>query len=121
MGAVILGAYLRGARFDGWREHFNYSAWTQSFAAQGMSHTFYTHRDRGADEVLPWDHIDAALKKSFLLEDYRWSRDGQMRGDCRDQCYACGILPKFKTARSETPAEAWECPPVIRRPIRLQV
>ena len=121
MGAVILGAYLRGARFDGWREHFNNSAWTESFAAQGMSHTFYTHRDRGADEMFPWDHIDAALKKSFLLEDYRWSRDGEIREDCREQCYACGILPKFKTARSETPAEAWECPPVIRRPIRLQV
>ena len=121
MGAVILGAYLRGAHFDGWREHFNYSAWEESFAAEGMSHTFYTHRERGVDEKFPWDHIDAALRKSFLLEDYRWSQSGDTRDDCRDQCYACGILPKFKDSRSETPEDAWECPVVTTKPIKVQV
>jgi hypothetical protein len=32
--------------------------------------------------------------------------------DCRHHCFACGILPKLKDLRRETPAEAWECPPV---------
>jgi hypothetical protein len=32
--------------------------------------------------------------------------------DCRDQCFACGILPKFKEARSLTEKMAWECPEV---------
>ena len=39
---------------------------------------------------------------------------GETRIDCRDQCFACGILPKLKDLRRETPAEAWECPPVSK-------
>ncbi len=30
-------------------------------------------------------------------------------------CFACGILPKFAPLRMVTPAEAWQCPPVIPR------
>jgi len=112
MGAVILEAYRRGARFDGWREHFNYAAWTEAFVVQGIDAAFYTHRKRGADEVLPWDHIDAAVRKSFLLEDYRWSQSGKTRDDCRDECYACGIMPKFISLRNQTAAADWECPQV---------
>ncbi len=37
---------------------------------------------------------------------------GETRVDCRDQCFACGILPKFKELRSQTDEMAWECPPV---------
>jgi hypothetical protein len=115
MGAVILDAYKRGARFDGWREHFKFSAWSSAFAAQGIDPAFYTFRERDDSEVFPWDHIDAAVKKSFMLEDYRVSQRGETREDCRDQCYACGILPKFIPLRKETDGADWECPVVIKR------
>ena len=120
MGAVILEAYRRGARFDGWWEHFNYAAWTEAFATQGIDAAFYTHRDRGAAEVLPWDHIDAAVKKTFLLEDYAWSQSGKTRDDCRDECYACGILPKFIPLRKQTGAADWECPQVMPKRARVR-
>ncbi len=120
MGAVILEAYRRGARFDGWREHFNYAAWSEAFAAQGIEMAFYTHRERGATEVLPWDHIDTAVKKSFLLEDFRCSQRGETREDCRDACYACGILPKFIPLRKQTAAGDWECPQVTPRRARVR-
>jgi radical SAM superfamily enzyme YgiQ (UPF0313 family) len=119
MGAVILEAYRRGARFDGWWEHFNYTAWTDAFAAQGIDAAVYTHRERGAAEVFPWDHIDAGLKKSFLLEDYRCSQRGEMREDCRDTCYACGILPKFIPLRKQTAAGDWGCPQVTHMHARV--
>jgi hypothetical protein len=76
---------------------------------------FYTHRERAVDEVFPWDHIDIAVKKKFLVEDYLMSQEGETRHDCRDGCFACGILPKFTKTRMQTPAEAWECPPVKPR------
>ena len=42
------------------------------------------------------------------------SQSGETRIDCRDQCFACGILPQLKELRRETPPEAWECPPVSK-------
>ena len=34
------------------------------------------------------------------------SQAGETRIDCREQCFACGILPKLKELRRETPPEA---------------
>jgi radical SAM family uncharacterized protein len=112
MGEVILEAWKRGAKFDAWREHFDYQIWLNAFEHVGLKHEFYTHRERPIDEPLPWDHIDAAVKKEFLTEDYLWSKKGQTRIDCRERCFACGILPKFAQIRRDNPGEIWECPEV---------
>jgi radical SAM family uncharacterized protein len=118
LGRVLLEAHRRGAKFDAWQEHFNFGAWLDSFAAAGLDPRFYTHRPRLIDETFPWDHIDVAVKKQFLAEDYRWSLRGQTRIDCRERCFACGILPRFTGLRSQTPAEAWECPEVKPKHLR---
>jgi radical SAM superfamily enzyme YgiQ (UPF0313 family) len=117
MGAVINEAWRRGARFDAWREHFNYRAWEEAFEQVGLDPAFYTHRERPIDESLPWDHIDAGVKKQFLTEDYLWSLNGRTRVDCRERCFACGILPKFAELRRDHPGDTWECPEV-RSPSR---
>ncbi|MBM4424432.1 MAG: TIGR03960 family B12-binding radical SAM protein [Chloroflexi bacterium] len=118
LGKVLLEAHYRGAKFDAWMDMFDMKVWRESFAAAGLDLEFYNGRERAEDEIFPWDHIDAAVKKKFLLDDWRWSKRGQTRVDCRDHCFACGILPKFKDLRRETPDEAWECPvvtPIARR------
>ena len=120
MGEVILGAWQRGARFDAWTEHHDHEAWMQAFAASGLEPAFYTHRERPIDEVFPWDHIDAAVSKRFLTEDYLWSLEGRTRVDCRERCFACGILPRFAELRRTHPGEVWECPEV-RTPSRKKV
>ncbi len=48
------------------------------------------------------------------------SQEQETRVDCRNQCFACGILPKLKDLRRETPHEAWKCPPVKKR-VKLKV
>ncbi|GAB4413188.1 MAG: TIGR03960 family B12-binding radical SAM protein [Anaerolineae bacterium] len=115
LGTVIQRAWELGTKFDGWQEHHNHSAWVQAFADAGLEMSFYTHRPRMLDEVFPWDHIDPGVKKRFLAEDYLMSQRGETRIDCRGHCFACGILPKFAPLRMVTPAEAWQCPPVIPR------
>ncbi len=110
LGEVVLEAWRRGARFDAWQDQLRYDAWLDAFESAGLDPAFYTHRDRALDELLPWDHIDAGLKKSFLIEDYGWSLEDRTRVDCRDECFACGILPKFKSLRREHPGDVWECP-----------
>ncbi len=115
LGAVIQRAWELGSKFDAWQEHHRHEAWQQALAENGLDFDFYTLRRRRIDEVFPWDHIDAAVTKKFLAQDYLMSQNGETRVDCRNQCFACGILPKFAQARSETPANAWECPPVKPR------
>ncbi|MEJ2010836.1 MAG: TIGR03960 family B12-binding radical SAM protein [Anaerolineales bacterium] len=117
MGEVIYEAWRAGARFDAWREHFAFDSWLQAFEIVGLDPAFYTHRERPIDETLPWDHIDVGVKKQFLTEDYLWSLDGRTRVDCRERCFACGILPKYAGLRRQNPGEAWECPEV-RSPAR---
>ena len=112
MAKVIYHAWKNGAKFDAWREHFNFKAWVDAFQEVGLSPDFYTNRQRSKDEIFPWDHINAGVRKNFLLQDYALSQEGKTRPDCREQCYACGILRTYKELRRETPDEAWKCPVV---------
>jgi radical SAM family uncharacterized protein len=123
LGRVILDAWRRGARFDAWQEHARYDLWLEAFAENGLDPAFYTHRERPIDETLPWDHIDAGVRKEFLTEDYLWSLQGRTRVDCRERCFACGILPKFSDLRRDHPGDAWECPEVKspRRSVPIQL
>jgi hypothetical protein len=59
-----------------------------------------------------------AVRKKFLAEDFLMSQRGETRVDCRERCFACGILPTFANVRSQTPAQAWECPEVKPKHMR---
>lgn len=118
MGEVIYAAWKMGAKFDAWKEHFRYQTWLQAFEDCGLDPSFYTHRERPIDEPLPWDHISTTVRKKFLTEDYLWSLQGKTRLDCRERCFACGILPTFAELRRQNPGEAWQCPEVKTRHVR---
>jgi radical SAM family uncharacterized protein len=120
LAEVIYRAWKNGAKFDAWGEHFNYEAWTEAFEAVGLDPSFYTQRERSLDEVFPWEHISTTVTKKFLTEDYLWSLSSKTRIDCREQCFACGILPTFKELRREHPGEGWKCPEVSKRRVRVQ-
>lgn len=121
LGKVLLEAHYRGAKFDAWHDHFSYETWCEAFAVAGLDIAFYNYHQRSESEIFPWDHIDAAVKKKFMLQDWQWSQNEKTRVDCRDQCFACGILPKFSELRQNTPAEAWECPTVTPKELRGQL
>jgi radical SAM family uncharacterized protein len=112
MAEVVYAAWKKGSKFDAWDEGKKMDAWMQAFAEQGLDPLFYTHRQRRTDEVFPWEHITAAVRKNFLFQDFRQSLEGQIRVDCRLNCFACGILPTFANLRREHPGDVWKCPDV---------
>ena len=112
MAEVVYSAWKGGSKFDAWDEGKNYAAWMKGFEEQGLDPLFYTHRQRRTDEVFPWEHITAAVRKNFLFQDFRQSLEGQIRVDCRLNCFACGILPTFAGMRRENPGDVWKCPDV---------
>ena len=87
---VLLKAWEKGCRFDGWREHFKVDMWLEAFEECGIDPGFYAHRERPEDEVFPWDHIDAGVSKKFLLEEKRRSEQGIVTPECREKCSGCG-------------------------------
>jgi radical SAM superfamily enzyme YgiQ (UPF0313 family) len=109
---VIYTAWKNGARFDAWNDQYHYETWIQAFAEHELDPAFYTHRQRRTDEIFPWDHISAAVKKTYLFQDFRMSLEGEIRVDCRQHCFACGILPAFTNVRRENPGDYWKCPEV---------
>ena len=112
LGEVIFGAWQRGAIFDAWQDRYKYNAWLEAFSAAGLEPGFYTHRLRSSQEAFPWDHIHTGVRKKHLLQDYQWGQENRTRPDCREQCYACGILPLFAEARRANPGGGWKCPEV---------
>ncbi len=112
LGRVIRRAWESGCKFDAWQDQHKHGAWLQAFDDCNLIPDFYNYRERDLDEVFPWEHIDVGIHKKFLKQDYRMSIRRETRVDCRDKCFACGILPKFAKERSTTEDMAWECPPV---------
>jgi radical SAM superfamily enzyme YgiQ (UPF0313 family) len=110
LAEVIYKAWQNGARFDAWREHFDIEKWQKAFDDSSLDPDFYSKRERELDEILPWDHINAGVKKAFLKRDYQWSLQGKIRPDCRQQCYSCGILTTFNKLRVAHPNGGWKCP-----------
>jgi len=111
---VIYEAWKNGAKFDAWQDQYRYEIWNAAFESLGVDPDFYTHRQRSEDEIFPWDHISPAVKKSFLLQEFHSSKAQDYTADCRDQCYACGVLPTFAELRRENPGEHWRCPEVSK-------
>ena len=90
MGAVIEEAVKRGARLDGWDEHFSYQTWMDAFEACGVDPDFYTTRGFGEDEILSWDTIDVGVSKRFLQLEKKRAYDAKITPDCRHGCSGCG-------------------------------
>jgi radical SAM family uncharacterized protein len=110
LAQVIYLAWKKGARFDAWQDQDNFAVWQAAFTDAGIDPAFYSHRTRALDEVFPWEHIHPGVTRRFLAQDYQWSLEGKTRDDCREQCYACGILPGYIELRRDNTGEQWKCP-----------
>lgn len=98
VGAVIRAVWEDGGRFDGWSEHFSYQRWMTAAERSGIDVDWYTTREREENEVLPWDHLDAGLDRSWLWQDWQDALSEGEVEDCRwSPCYDCGVCPMMGT------------------------
>jgi radical SAM family uncharacterized protein len=102
VGRVIERVWRDGGRFDGWSEHFRYDRWvaacTEELTPLGVSLEWFTTRERGRDEVLPWDHLDSGLDSDWLWDDWQDALAGREQDDCRwTPCFDCGVCPSMGT------------------------
>jgi radical SAM family uncharacterized protein len=98
VGAVIERVWRDGGRFDGWTEHFSFARWMAAATAVGVDVGWYTTRERDADEVLPWDHLDSGLDKQWLWDDWQDALGEFEQDDCRwTPCFDCGVCSNLGT------------------------
>lgn len=67
---VIEYAFRSGAKFDNWTDKFNYDLWIKSFNELDVDHGFYSEREYGINEILPWDAVDIGISKSYYTREY---------------------------------------------------
>ncbi len=87
---VIEKAYRNGCTFDSWDDKFKFDVWMASFEECGISPEFYTKRKREYEEILPWDHINSGISKSFLIKENEKAKNAETTVHCRQQCAGCG-------------------------------
>ncbi len=92
-GALEL-AFRKGLRFDAWSEGPKGDVWEEALRESGIDVRFYAHRERSENEVLPWDHLESGVSKSFLLDERHNAHSGALTLDCRTEgCTDCGVCP----------------------------
>ena len=106
--SVILDAWRRGSRLDGWSEHFNFEVWHEAFLAAGV---VLENGDGGSipGAPLPWSHLHYGVNEAHFLREREAARRGEITPDCSTACVGCGPYEAFcavlrKTTASVSPA-----------------
>ena len=83
-------AYLNGARFDAWSEHYNFDYYLQAFESCGVDVNEIV-RAYELDETLPWDFVDIGVTKDYLKREYLKAMNADTTPSCNRQCNGCGL------------------------------
>ncbi len=86
-------AYQKGRRFDSWPDGFDAGVWDEAFLEAGIDPDFYAYRQRGQDEIFPWEHLHSGVRKSYLWKESERSKEAVTTPDCRGLCTGCGVCP----------------------------
>jgi radical SAM superfamily enzyme YgiQ (UPF0313 family) len=80
VGAMLAAAHGRG--------------WPKALRESPVNPDFFTLRERGQEELFPWDFIDHGLERAYLWEEYQRGLAGQETQPCQPQiCTRCGVCP----------------------------
>ncbi len=88
ISAAIHAAWKKGAKLDGWTEHFNYRYWSEAFAEQAMSMETLA-QELDLDSPLPWDHIDKGMRKDSLRKERNRAYAGHEESS-GEEAWPCG-------------------------------
>ncbi|NFB55397.1 TIGR03960 family B12-binding radical SAM protein [Clostridium botulinum] len=88
---VLIKAFEKGARFDGWNQYFDFNIWKEALEESNVDGDFYAYRQREYDEILPWDFVDTGVSKEFLMRENERAKKAEVTPDCRQGCKNCGI------------------------------
>ena len=101
MGRVIENVWRAGGRLEAWSDYFSFERWMKAFDDAGVDPTFYAHRERDKDEVMPWDIVDVGVRRAHLWHEREQAYRSELSPDCRKQCSACGAAKLLKGGKCD--------------------
>ena len=101
MGRVIENVWRAGGRLEAWSDYFSFDRWMKAFDDAGVDPTFYAHRLRDKDEVMPWDNVDVGVRRAHLWHEREHAYKSELSPDCRKQCSACGAAKLLKGGKCD--------------------
>ncbi len=91
LSRLLISAYKKGCRFDGWSDKFRYHLWQEALEEEGIDPDFFSAGKQNLNEPLPWDHVDSRISKAFLKTEWGKALEGSFTNDCRrGMCAQCG-------------------------------
>lgn len=101
IGNVIENVWRAGGRLEAWSDYFSFERWMKAFDDAGVDPTFYAHRLRDKDEVMPWDNVDVGVRRAHLWHEREQAYKSELSPDCRKQCSACGAAKLLKGGKCD--------------------
>ena len=89
---VIEEVWRRGGKLEAWGDYFSFDRWMAAMDACGVDPMFYACRERGKDELLPWDIVNMGVRRAHLWHEREQAYKAELSPDCRKQCTGCGAL-----------------------------
>jgi radical SAM family uncharacterized protein len=91
LSATVERAHDAGALLDGWSDRLDLDAWRRAIADTGVDlERELAGRDPAA--TLPWEVVDAGVRRAFLAAERRRALAGEETPSCaRGECFHCGI------------------------------
>ena len=101
IGKVIENVWRAGGRLEAWSDYFSFERWMKAFDDAGVDPTFYAHRERDENEVMPWDIVDVGVRRAHLWHEREQAYKSELSPDCRKQCSACGAAKLLKGGKCD--------------------
>ena len=103
LSSAIERAHDLGAVFDGWSDYLDLGAWRQALSDTEID-VERELGERGLAEILPWDLIDAGVRKGYLKAEWRRALNETETEDCKwGHCFRCGIPGDGEDTQLATP------------------
>ena len=101
MGRVIENVWRSGGRLEAWSDYFSFERWMKAFDDAGVDPSFYAHRVRQRDEIMPWNRVDIGVRDEHLWHEREECYKSELSPDCRKQCSACGAARLLNGGRCD--------------------
>lgn len=106
VSAIIMEAWKRGARLDGWEEHLQRDLWKGVLQeVSDWDVQTETLRQRGKEESFPWDGISLGTSREYLWRENQKAAEALLTSPCTAPCgHPCGVCGPAKPSVQAAPA-----------------
>ena len=83
VGLAVYDAFKNGARFDSWKEHFNYELYNNAFLKNNITYEKYLS---GKKENNFWKYVDVGLSSDYFETELKKSQNKELTKSCKEEC-----------------------------------